>query len=184
MCIGNAIKQRSKVNQKFLNKSHILSDKHWEFIKVVVSKHLEVLLTLRKIFELLKAKYGEWNGVSANIGKFIESKVKISFKRISLIEQKTTTASNFRKSLRIAWIIKTLLDIDWECAFLMNFLFQADIILSKDEAWEESKLLVNKKTDNKSFSVMIALSQFRFLGMMVTDKTVRVSEIIKYLSSQ
>ena len=92
-----------------MDKSHILSDKHWEFIKVVVSKHLKVLLTLRKILELLKAKYNEWNGVSANIGKFIESKVKISFKRISLIEQKTTTASNFRKALRIAWIIKHFL---------------------------------------------------------------------------
>ena len=66
----------------------------------------------------------------------------------------------------------------------MNFLFQADIILSKDEAWEESKLLVNKKTDNESFSVMIVVFQFRFLGMMITDKTVRVSEIIKFLSSQ
>ena len=47
-----------------MDKSHILSDKHWEFIKVVVSKPLEVLLTLKKILELLKAKYGEWNGVS------------------------------------------------------------------------------------------------------------------------
>ena len=117
MCIGNAIKQRNKVNQKFLNKSHILSNKHWEFIKEVISKPLDTLQTLRKILELLKAKYNEWNGVSANIGKFIESKVKISFKRISLIEQNTTTTSNFRKALRIAWIIKTLLDIDWECAF-------------------------------------------------------------------
>ena len=65
----------------------------------------------------------------------------------------------------------------------MNFPFQADIILSKDEAWEESKLLVNKKTNNESFSVMIELFQFRFLGMMVTDKTVRASEIIQFLSS-
>ena len=65
----------------------------------------------------------------------------------------------------------------------MNFLFQVDIILSKDGAWEENKLLVNKKTDNGSFSIIIALSQFRFLGMMVIDKTVRASEIIKFLSS-
>ena len=65
----------------------------------------------------------------------------------------------------------------------MNFLFQVDIILSKDGAWEENKLLVNKKADNGSFSVIIALSQFRFLGMMVIDKTVRASEIIKFLSS-
>ena len=56
MCIGNTIKQRNKVNQKFLNKSHILSDKHWEFIKEIVSKPLEAPLTLGKILELLKAK--------------------------------------------------------------------------------------------------------------------------------
>ena len=89
MCIGNAIKRRNKVNQKFLNKSHILSDKHWEFIKEIVSKPLEAPLTLGKILELLKAKYDEWNGVSSEtLRKFIKSKVKMSFKRISLIEQK------------------------------------------------------------------------------------------------
>ena len=65
----------------------------------------------------------------------------------------------------------------------MNFPFQADIILPNDESWEENKLLVDKKTDNGSFGVIMALSQFRFLWMVVIDKTVRASEIIKFLSS-
>ena len=105
-----------------MNKSHILSDNHWEFIKEIVSKPLEAPLTLREILKLLKAKYDEWNWVLSEIlRKFVKSKVKMSFKRISLIEQKTTTASNFRKALRVAWVIKTLLDIDWECVFIDEF---------------------------------------------------------------
>ena len=85
-----------------MDKSLILSDKHWESIKEVISKPLETLLTLRKILKLLKAKYGEWNGVSSEtLRQFIKSKIKIFFKRISLIEQKTTTAPNFRKTLRV-----------------------------------------------------------------------------------
>ena len=51
----------------------------------------------------------------------------------------------------------------------MNSLFQVDIIISKDGVWEENKLLVDKKVDNGSFSVIVALSQFKFLGTMVIN---------------
>ena len=63
----------------------------------------------------------------------------------------------------------------------MNFLFQVDIIISKDGVWEENKLLVDKKADNGSYSVIMVLSQFKFLGMVVINKTVSASEIIKFL---
>ena len=36
---------------------------------------------------------------------------------------------------------------------------------------------------NGSFSAIVGLSQFRFLGVMITDKTTRAEEIVKFLAS-
>ena len=62
----------------------------------------------------------KWS-IKWNIKIIIKSKVKISLKRIWLIKRKLPLHQTLVKTLRVTWVIKTLLDIDWENAYIDEF---------------------------------------------------------------
>ena len=66
---------------------------------------------------------------------------------------------------------------------MINFPFLVGTTPSEAGSLKENKTLVSIQPANGSFSAIVGLSQFRFLGIMITDKTIRTEEIVKFLAS-
>ena len=157
------LKQRRRINLKFLNKPRKLQNEYLIYLKLLMSKQEQHPLTLDEIRLQMCSKFPNLDGISkSTLSRWLHLELHMSYKKLSLVDKKLMNQEEVWKMLRWAVSIKQLQLFKVEIVYIDEF--SVSERAHKQYGWGsigKKSLFINKK-NIFSCSFMVGLSSLKY----------------------
>ena len=157
------LKQRRRINLKFLNKPRKLQNEYLIYLKLLMSKQEQHPLTLDEIRLQMCSKFPNLDGISkSTLSRWLHLELHMSYKKLSLVDKKLMNQEEVWKILRWAVSIKQLQLFKVEIVYIDEF--SVSERAHKQYGWGSigKKSLFISKKNIFSCSFMVDLSSLKY----------------------
>ena len=157
------LKQRRRINLKFLNKPRKLQNEYLIYLKLLMSKQEQHPLTLDEIRLQMCSKFPNLDGISkSTLSRWLHLELHMSYKKLSLVDKKLMNKEEVWKMLRWAVSIKQLQLFKVEIVYIDEF--SVSERAHKQYGWGSigKKSLFISKKNIFSCSFMVGLSSLKY----------------------
>ena len=157
------LKQRRRVNLRFLNKQKKLKNEYLIYLKELINKKEQHPLTSEEIRIQMYSKFPDLNGISkSTLSRWLHTELHMSYKKLSLVDKKLLNQDEVSKMLRWAVMIKQLHLLKVEIVYIDEF--SVSERAHKQYGWRSigKKSLYFSKKNIFSCSFMVDLSSFKY----------------------
>ena len=157
------LKQRRRINLKFLNKPRKLQNEYLIYLKLLMSKQEQHPLTLDEIRLQMCSKFPNLDGISkSTLSRWLHLELHMSYKKLSLVDKKLMNQEEVWKMLRWAVSIKQLQLFKVEIVYIDEF--SVSERAHKQYGWGSigKKSLFISKKNIFSCSFMVGLSSLKY----------------------